>query len=37
MKILVIGGTSFVGRHIVEQALKNDHEIVIFQPRENKP
>jgi 2'-hydroxyisoflavone reductase len=30
MKILVIGGTSFVGRHIVEAAAGNGHEVVLF-------
>lgn len=30
MKILVIGGTIFVGRHIVEAALKAGHEVALF-------
>ncbi|MEO8396727.1 MAG: NAD-dependent epimerase/dehydratase family protein, partial [Chloroflexota bacterium] len=30
MKILVIGGTRFVGRHFVEAALANGHEITLF-------
>jgi 2'-hydroxyisoflavone reductase len=30
MKILVIGGTIFVGRHIVEAALQNGHEVTLF-------
>ncbi|MBI2812552.1 MAG: NAD-dependent epimerase/dehydratase family protein [Candidatus Melainabacteria bacterium] len=30
MKILVIGGTIFVGRHIVEAALKRGHEVTLF-------
>lgn len=30
MKVLVIGGTSFVGRHIVERALLNGHEVALF-------
>ena len=37
MKLLVIGGTSFVGRHIVEQALKNDHEVIIFNRGKTNP
>lgn len=30
MNILVIGGTSFVGRHIVEAAIRNGHQITLF-------
>ncbi|HLU10473.1 MAG TPA: SDR family oxidoreductase [Oceanobacillus sp.] len=30
MKLLVIGGTRFVGRHIVEAALARGHEITLF-------
>ncbi len=30
MKILVIGGTRFLGRHFVEAALKNNHEVTVF-------
>jgi len=30
MKILVLGGTSFVGRHLVEAAEKNGHDVVLF-------
>jgi 2'-hydroxyisoflavone reductase len=30
MKILVIGGTNFVGRHIVEAAVRNKHEVTMF-------
>jgi len=30
MKILVIGGTIFVGRHIVEAALQHGHEVTLF-------
>ena len=30
MKILVLGGTSFVGRHLVEAAEKRGHEVVLF-------
>lgn len=30
MKILVIGGTIFVGRHIVEAALNRGHEVTLF-------
>ena len=30
MKLLVIGGTVFVGRNIVEKALENGHEVTIL-------
>jgi 2'-hydroxyisoflavone reductase len=30
MKILIIGGTVFVGRHIVEAALAAGHEVTLF-------
>lgn len=30
MKILIIGGTKFSGRHLVKAALENGHEVTIF-------
>ncbi len=37
MKILVIGGTLFLGRHIVETAVRNGHEVTLFnRSRSNK-
>ncbi|TYB30495.1 MAG: NAD-dependent epimerase/dehydratase family protein [Candidatus Mcinerneyibacterium aminivorans] len=30
MKILVIGGTVFLGKHIVKKALKRKHDVTIF-------
>ncbi|RQN33887.1 NAD-dependent epimerase/dehydratase family protein [Paraburkholderia tropica] len=30
MRILIMGGTLFLGRHIVEAALRNKHEITLF-------
>lgn len=30
MNILIIGGTKFLGRHLVNAALKNDHEVTLF-------
>ena len=30
MRLLVLGGTSFVGRHIVEAALDDGHEVTLF-------
>ncbi|WP_422123787.1 NAD-dependent epimerase/dehydratase family protein [Planococcus sp. X10-3] len=37
MKILVIGGTSFVGRHIVENALDGGHEVTLFNRGKSNP
>jgi nucleoside-diphosphate-sugar epimerase len=30
MKLLIIGGTRFVGRHLVTAALQRDHEVTLF-------
>lgn len=30
MRLLVIGGTSFVGRHIVDHALRDGHDVTLF-------
>lgn len=30
MKILIIGGTKFLGRHLLDAALQNNHEITLF-------
>ena len=30
MRILVVGGTRFVGRHVVEQAVARGHEVTLF-------
>lgn len=30
MKILILGGTKFLGRHLIDAALENDHEITLF-------
>ena len=30
MKILIIGGTKFLGRHLVKAARQNDHEVTLF-------
>lgn len=36
MKILIIGGTKFSGRHLVKAAVANEHEVTIFH-RGNHP
>jgi 2'-hydroxyisoflavone reductase len=30
MKILIIGGTKFLGRHLAQAALKNNHRVTLF-------
>src|SRR5215204_420535 len=30
MKILIIGGTKFLGRHLIDAALTNNHEVTLF-------
>ncbi|VAW36936.1 hypothetical protein MNBD_CHLOROFLEXI01-3530, partial [hydrothermal vent metagenome] len=30
MKLLILGGTRFLGRAIVEAALANGHELTLF-------
>lgn len=37
MKILVLGGTQFVGRHIVEAALNSGHEVTLFNRGKSNP
>ena len=37
MRILIIGGTRFVGRHVVEQALACGHEVTIFHRGQTGP
>ena len=37
MNILVIGGTSFVGRHIVEAALQGGHQVTLFNRGVSNP
>jgi 2'-hydroxyisoflavone reductase len=35
MNLLVIGGTRFVGRHLVEEALRRGHEVTLFNRGKN--
>ncbi|HEU5033416.1 MAG TPA: NAD-dependent epimerase/dehydratase family protein [Mycobacteriales bacterium] len=37
MRILVIGGSSFVGRHIVQHALDRGHEVTLFNRGQTDP
>jgi 2'-hydroxyisoflavone reductase len=37
MKILIIGGTVFVGRHIAEAALKKGYELTLFNRGQHNP
>jgi 2'-hydroxyisoflavone reductase len=30
MRILIIGGTRFLGRHLVDAALARNHEVTLF-------
>jgi len=36
MKVLVIGGTGFIGAHLVERLLEREHEVTIFTRNEKK-
>ena len=33
MRILILGGTVFLGRHVVDAALARGHEVTIYTPR----
>jgi 2'-hydroxyisoflavone reductase len=37
MKLLVLGGTAFLGRHVVEVALEHGHEVTIFHRGATNP
>ena len=37
MRILVIGGTSFVGRHIAQTAIERGHEVTLFNRGRTNP
>ena len=37
MQILILGGTRFVGRHLVEAALARGHEVTLFNRGESNP
>ncbi len=37
MKILILGGTIFLGRHLIEAALARGHRITIFNRAQHNP
>ncbi|MFN8487434.1 MAG: SDR family oxidoreductase [Caldilineaceae bacterium] len=37
MKLLILGGTIFLGRHLVEAALARNHEITLFNRGQHNP
>lgn len=37
MKLLILGGTRFVGRHIVDAALAHGHEVTLFHRGQSNP
>ena len=37
MKLLILGGTLFVGRHLVEAALARGHEVTLFNRGQRNP
>ena len=37
MKILILGGTRFLGRHLVEAALARGHEVTLFNRGQTNP
>jgi 2'-hydroxyisoflavone reductase len=37
MKILIIGGTIFVGRHLTQTALDRGHEVTLFNRGQHSP
>ncbi|PLR98422.1 NAD-dependent epimerase/dehydratase family protein [Bacillus sp. T33-2] len=36
MKVLVIGGTRFIGRFVVDQLLERGHNVALFHRRNHK-
>jgi 2'-hydroxyisoflavone reductase len=37
MRILVLGGTQFLGRHVVDAALRSDHDVTLFNRGRTRP
>lgn len=37
MKLLILGGTIFLGRHLVEAAIARDHQVTLFNRGQHNP
>src|SRR5271154_6914778 len=37
MRVLIIGGTAFAGRHIVQSLLERGHDVVLFNRGQTAP
>src|SRR4051812_46918651 len=37
MRILLLGGTSFLGRHLIDEALARGHEVTLFNRGQTNP
>ena len=37
MRVLILGGTKFLGRAVAEAALARGHELTLFNPGETNP
>src|SRR4051812_42620254 len=37
MRILILGGTQFLGRHVVDAALARDHDVTLFNRGQTRP
>ena len=37
MKLLILGGTLFVGRHLVDAALARGHQVTLFNRGRTEP
>src|SRR6476469_3332420 len=37
MRILVLGGTQFLGRHVVDAALERGHDVTLFNRGQTNP
>ena len=37
MRVLVLGGTQFLGRHVVDAALEHGHEVTLFNRGQTRP
>src|SRR6478736_9814683 len=37
MRILVLGGTQFLGRHVVDVAVEHGHDVTLFNRGQTRP